>query len=258
MKKHILNLLMFGLIGFSQIGFAQEQIETDNKESLEKWNFLVEAYLMFPNMDGNTGIGDSQIVVDANVEDILGSITLGAMLYGEASKDKWHITTDFIYMKLKQEVESGLTGPGGGSIVTSGDIFLKQFSWGAAGFYSVTPWIDLGVGGNLVSLKTELDLSINTAIVEKEASKTWFDPMITARTSNKPGSKFIYQVRGDIGGFGVGSDFAWQVQAYAGYRFSELFQLTGGYRVIGLDYSDNNFLYDVTTYGTVLRLGFNF
>jgi hypothetical protein len=34
-----------------------------------------------------------------------------------------------------------------------------------------------------------------------------------------------------MSGFGIGSEFAWQVQAYAGYRFSRLFQITGGYRV---------------------------
>ena len=42
----------------------------------------------------------------------------------------------------------------------------------------------------------------------------------------------------ELGGFGLGAETnsAWQIQAYAGYRFSELFQIQGGYRVIGLDF----------------------
>lgn len=58
------------------------------------------------------------------------------------------------------------------------------------------------------------------------------------------------------------SDFAWQVQALAGYRFSKLFDMTAGYRAIGLDYSSgegvNTFVYDMITFGPVLRVGFSF
>ena len=85
--------------------------------------------------------------------------------------------------------------------------------------------------------------------------------MLIARVKSKPGEKFIYTLRGDIGGFGIGSDFTWQIQAYAGYRFSKLFQLTGGYRVIGINYNkgtgEDRFLYDMDTFGPVVRFGFN-
>jgi hypothetical protein len=90
----------------------------------------------------------------------------------------------------------------------------------------------------------------------------WVDPFIVARIKSDPARKFIYQLRGDIGGFGIGSDLAWQVQAYAGYRFSKLFQMTVGYRYIGMDYDkgsdENRFLYDIDTFGPVVRVGFNF
>jgi hypothetical protein len=72
----------------------------------------------------------------------------------------------------------------------------------------------------------------------------------------------LLQFRGDIGGFGVGSDFSWQIQANAGYRFSKLFQATIGYRVIGINYDKgegmDRFVYDVDTYGPVIHTGFNF
>ena len=92
-------------------------------------------------------------------------------------------------------------------------------------------------------------------------TETWVDPFIVARLKSDPAEKFIYQLRGDIGGFGVGSDFAWQIQAYAGYRFSRLFQVTAGYRVLGMDYDkgngENRFLYDMDISGAVVRFGFN-
>jgi hypothetical protein len=74
--------------------------------------------------------------------------------------------------------------------------------------------------------------------------------------------KWLAQLRVDAGGFGIGSDFTWQLQANAGYRFSDLFQASLGYRYIGIDYDSgegrDRFLYDIDTYGFVLRLGFNF
>ena len=86
--------------------------------------------------------------------------------------------------------------------------------------------------------------------------------MIVARIKSQPEQKFAYQLRGEIGGFGIGSDLAWQIQAYAGYRFSPLFEMTGGYRIISLDYENgrgtDRFMYDVDTSGPVIRFGFNF
>ena len=86
--------------------------------------------------------------------------------------------------------------------------------------------------------------------------------MLIARLKTPPTSaRFTGQFRAEIGGFGIGSDLAWQLQAMAGYRFSKLFDLTAGYRVISLDYQSgeglSTFVYDMVTFGPMIRLGFN-
>ena len=59
----------------------------------------------------------------------------------------------------------------------------------------------------------------------------------------------------------TGSDFTWQVQADAAYRFSKLFQLGLGYRALGIDYESGSgqdrFLFDMDTFGPVLKFTFN-
>jgi hypothetical protein len=163
-------------------------------------------------------------------------------------------------MKLNQDVTSG-------NLINSGDVTAKQLAWELAGLRRVTPWLELGLGGILNSLNLGVDINVNnigggTTNRSKELTQTWYDPMLIARIKNNQVKKFIYEFRGEIGGFGIGSDFAWQIQAYAGYRFSKLFHITGGYRVISLDYSkgegENRFLYDMDTFGPVIRFGFNF
>ena len=86
--------------------------------------------------------------------------------------------------------------------------------------------------------------------------------MLVARLKLPDSGKWLVQHRGDIAGFGVGSGLTWQIQAYGGYTFSDLFQVTAGYRALGIDYGtgadQDRFLYDITTFGPVLRVGFNF
>jgi len=119
------------------------------------------------------------------------------------------------------------------------------------------------LGGRLVSLSTGIDATGRLNEVRSgSASKTWYDPIIVIRTQGAIKDKWLLQFRGDAGGFGVGSDFSWQIQANAGYRFSKLFQTTIGYRYIGIDYDKGEgaerFLYNIDTYGWVVHFGFNF
>lgn len=259
MKYTFTLIAVLMMTGFQTVK-AQEEVGTP----YEGWTFLIEPYLMFPNLNGTTKLGGlPEVTVDANPGDVFSNLKMGFMLNAEASHKEWHIGSDVIYMSLGQDIEPN-------SVVSSGEVKIKQFVWEVSGLYTVTPWLDLGLGGllNTLNLKVNADFTGGYVTYSRDISKTWFDPMIIARTGSKPGDKFIYRVRGEIGGFGIGSDLSWQVQALAGYRFSDLFQITGGYRIIGIDYEKNNsggtginnngFIYDMNTFGPEIRFGFNF
>lgn len=225
------------------------------------WKFLVEPYMMFPNMIGSIGLGElPDLPIDASSGDILGQLKMGFMLNAEAALDKWAIGSDVLYMHLEQGVKSGI-------LISGGEVTAKQFGWELSGLYRVNPWLEFGLGGVLNSINSGVDINLKTiedgtTSKSKSLTETWFDPMLIARIKSKAGEKIIYQFRGEIGGFGVGSDLAWNIQAYAGYRFSKLFQMTGGYRLISLDYESGSgqdrFMYNVDTSGPVIRFGFNF
>ena len=244
----LLISVMISMLGGS-VAFSQEKEKA-------KWHYLTEIYLMFPSMSGEIGIADlPPAEVDADAGDIFGHLKMGMMLYLEATNDDWSITSDLLYMKLGQDVTPG-------TIITGGEITMKQYAWEVAGLKRITPWLEGGLGGRLVSLYTGLDIETINEPRDGSASKTWFDPIILVRSQGAIKGKWLLQFRGDIGGFGVGSDFSWQIQANAGYRFSKLFQTTIGYRYIGINYDKGEglerFRYDISTYGPVLRLGFNF
>lgn len=246
------------LLAFQNL-FSQDSTTIAPKH--RSWHFKVEPYLMFPNMSGSTGVEALPLVnVDASASDIFSKLKIGGMLYIEASNDKWAINSDLLFMNLEQDITPS-------TLINNGRVNAKQLGWELAGLRRVTPWLELGVGGLLNSLEMEINITRNqaaggTSTLSGNQSKTWYDPMVIARLTTAPGKKFIGQFRGEVGGFGIGSDFAWQLQAIAGYRFSKLFDMTAGYRFIGLDYSSGEgakaFVYDMVTFGPMIRLGFSF
>jgi hypothetical protein len=227
----------------------------------KKWHFLTDIYLMFPYMDGETGIGNLITVpVDANPGDIFSKLRFAGMIYFEAHSNKWAFTSDLVYMNLTQEVTPG-------TILHSGTARAEQFVWEPSALFRLASFLEVGVGGRLNNLQTEIDVRRNvfpagTEEVTGSGSRTWIDPIIITRLSADIKDRWLFRVRADIGGFGAGSDLTWQLQGYAGYRFSKIFQLTAGYRILSIDYdkgSDTDrFIYNVNTFGPVIRFGFNF
>ena len=72
------------------------------------------------------------------------------------------------------------------------------------------------------------------------------------------GQGFQLKLRGDIGGFGAGSEFTWQVFPFVDWRFAKWGSLQAGYRWLYMDYETGSgadrFEYDMLNQGA--QLGF--
>jgi hypothetical protein len=250
--KATIALLIFSFLYTGS--FAQENVQE------KKWQFLIEPYIMFPSMSGETGVRNLPSVnVDANVSDIFSRLQFGAMLYLEAQTDKWAITSDLLYMKLQQDITPNI-------IINSGEATAKQLGYELAGLYRIAPFLEAGVGMRLNSINSEVNILRNrvlggTQSLGASLTRTWVDPIIVVRFTEDIDNKWLFVIRGDLGGFGIGSNFTWQVQGYVGYRFSKLFQTSVGYRAIGINYDKGSdadrFRYDMITFGPNIRFGFN-
>ena len=227
----------------------------------KKWNFLAEPYLMFPYMHGKTGIGESlTLPVYATAGDIFSKLQMGAMLYLEAKTDQYAITSDLVYMDLNQNVEPG-------KLINSGTVDAKQLIWEFAGLYRLSSFLEFGIGGRLNYLQLGVNANIKSFPASSEdisgrQSRTWFDPVIIVRFATDIKDKWLFQIRGDLGGFNIGSVYTWQLQGYVGYRFVKWFQLTAGYRTLSTNYTHGEvpkeFIFNMKEFGPVIRLGFNF
>jgi len=100
--------------------------------------------------------------------------------------------------------------------------------------------------------------------VEKDYSNTvesetsWFDPVVGMQVDFAMTEKLGLGVRGDIGGFGVGSEFSWGLVTAAKYDFTDLVSGYAGYRILDIDYEETDFVFDAQMGGPIFGMMFRF
>jgi len=230
-------------------------------DSSKTYHLLLEPYLLAPSMSGTVGIGqlpNTFICVPAS--ELFSHFQIGGMLYAEVHNEKLAFTSDLFYASLGQDASGKIP-------IVSGNVTVKQFWWELEGLYKVQSWLEIGVGARINSVTNGLNINIsgpggtNNKNLTKGA--TWVDPLIVTRLKGAINNKWLLQLRADIGGFGLGSQFAWQLQPDVYYRVSKLFEVGLGYRAISMNFSTGTqntsswFLFNMEEYGPQLRLGFN-
>jgi len=220
------------------------------------WHYLVAPYMMFPNMKGETGIGElPPVPADADPGDVFSHLQFGAMLYAEMQNDQWTFSSDILYMDLEQDIDERV-------LINGGEIGVSQLGWELAAMRRLTPSLELGIGLTYNRLEADVDIDLLNSTLSAGTTEDWIDPTIVGRATFPINDKWYFQTRANIGGFGVGSDFMWQLAAEVGYRSSERWSFSFGYRVIDIDYDhgsdENRFVYDMQTFGPQIKAGYSF
>lgn len=234
-------------------------IAQEKEENNKNWNFTVAPYIILPNMNGDVGMSGVVMDVSANPGDIFSNLDFGAMLALETSNDKWTLMFDLLYMDLSKEGTTPL-------LERKVKVDMAQLGITLNGLYKVTPWAEIGLGGRVNSVSSKLNIAPSEIILPGQKvsiNETWFDPLIVTRVIKRfDGDKWNIGLLADIGGFGIGSDFSWQLNPFAGYLFSNLFELNASWRWLGMNYKTGSgtdaFLYDMVISGPQLGLLFHF
>jgi len=110
------------------------------------------------------------------------------------------------------------------------------------------------------NLAKAIEARIKDTIPETElaASTNWVDPFIGFRARAILCDQWYAALRGDIGGFGIGSELTWNAFAALGYQMKENTTLELGYRHLSIDYESGGFSMDASMSGPYLGLGVTF
>jgi len=255
-NRQLSRLAVILLLLFSS-HFSWGQSLMPGSEDQKDWNFVVAPYLWFSGLNGELSVATIGTEIDAGFSDIFSNLNIAFMFYGEARYKRFGLTVDLFTINMSLEGTRPIIG--GAVKVDPDQTFLETSllyslvhneKWSADIHAGIrTWWIN-------TRLEAERVVSPENRVVETNVS--FVDPIIGAKVFYLPHEKWPINVRMGIGGFGVGSEFTWNVLVGGGYKFSKNWTLLLQYRFLGVDYTDGTagtldyFRLDTTMSGPLL------
>lgn len=211
------------------------------------------AYFMGAAMSGTTGSGPVTTEIDIPASDVLENLQFGALFDYRGEAPKWAVSADVIYMGL------GGTGTGDRGRVTA-EVDVDEWLVEGTGSYRFTPVFEAVGGLRYTSLSTQIELRTSQGVVSTtKASAGWVDPIFGARVAAPFSEAFSFTLRGMMGGFGVGCDFTWDLDARLKWHASKSLAFSLGYRYLDQDYEeDGGFKWDVVSQGPMVAASLTF
>jgi opacity protein-like surface antigen len=230
------------------------------------WSHTVTPYLWGSGMSGTTavgtGIGPLEADVDVGFDDILSNLKFGAMVsYRGERSDGWVVMADAIYMSLEADKVSSL-----GPVRVDTRVGIKQTALELDLGYRVNDRVTVFGGLRYNDIDADLDV-VRTgpgAGANRAARKgdSWIDPVLGVTARFPVSERWSVALRGDVGGFGVGSDLTWQMMATVNWKVRDDLEVIAGYRHLDADYEDGSgsglFKYDMVTSGPGIGVSFKF
>ena len=200
--------------------------------------------------------------VDVDMTDILEVLEMAFMGHFEAHHGNgWGVALDYGFMDLSADI----AGPRGGVVdakVRQGvfEALLVRHNQSGKGqleYLAGVRWWD-----NDIDVVVDLAVLPGTSAVE--IKEDWVDLVLGVRWSNPVNDNWTFNLRGDIGGFGVESDFTSAVSAGFHYEMTESIDLDLQYKATWVDFQTGRagqpgyFQYDTVTHGPLIGVILNF
>lgn len=243
------------------------------------WQLSVTPYLWAISVGGDAALGNASADLDVPFSDLIDELNFAVMGHLEARRDRWALFGDLTYSKLSADAGFGPVGVGpfqigantvgpfpAGPFAFDVDIDLLMLEGGVA--YEARSWpTEGGRRGSFEVLAgaryNDIEIAVDFARARTvERSADWVDPFIGARLRTGLSPRWGLSLRADVGGFGVGSEFTWNVVAGATYQWGANRDLFLGYRALYQKYQDDGgrfpLEYEPLYHGPALAVQFRF
>lgn len=241
--------------------FVWAQEEPVDVTGVQKLRFEVTPYFWAIGINGDVTAGGREADVDVDFGDIWDNLDIAFALRAEAWYGKWMFFIDGSYLQVSDDNNTML-----GKLEVELDSTMLDFglgyrvwetAFGTDDGQSVA--VDLYGGGRYIDMEVDIELDGRRDV---DKSKDWLDPIVGAQVTWKPHVRWAILARGDIGGFGAGSEFTWSAFGGVNYRFTDWFSATVGYKALGFDYEDGSgnrkVEFDLVVHGPFVGVTFSF
>jgi hypothetical protein len=227
------------------------------------YQFLVTPYLWLASVDATTMTPlEREPEVNSNVStiDLLSHLD-GAPFMGsfEARYGDLGFLADAIHLPVSTKITTHDIFFQGGNAGLKADtgtgIALYRF------FQDPVQFADGGLGFRAWGFSSGISLNPGLlSAVSVNSSGSWTDPLIGARYHRELGNGWALTTYGDLGGFGVGAHFDWQVLGTVDYTLSQSWSLHLGYRSLKFNItgSEGRFGFNVHMRGPIIAGTFRF
>ena len=294
-------LLCATVLAFAFSGSHAVTAQTEARQSTsptgpdpDPWRFNAALYGWVLNIGGSVTARGQTVDTNASTIDLFQkSQSLGGLMaYFEADKGKAGMYVDFVYANLSFGKDTtAYRNPIAGLQITasaSAALNYKLFIVEMGGVYELFRWqhseaSSTAIDGlmafrywnnsvaatfdanlNVDFLRLNFERSFGLAIARSDTIQ-WVDPVFGVRVRHQFTPHQEFTVRGDIGGFGLGSQFSWQAVGaysyawqYTGYQVAAVL----GFRALAVNYTQGSgsdyFGMNQILYGPIIGVSFRF
>lgn len=216
----------------------------------EDWQISITPYAFLPAVDAHATVAGQTVPIDMSFGDVWDDFdVMGLSLRAEGWKDQLGWVADGMWVNL-----DGDFGPEG-----SIGVEIEEYLVDVLGGYRLAQEpggavCEILSGLRYHSLKQEISAGPAPTL---GGSEDWVELVIGARANKELNDKWTVGLRGDVGGFGIGSasDLTWSLTGGFDWKFAESWSAKIGYRHIDMDYSKgSSFGFDGSQSGLWLGL----
>jgi hypothetical protein len=240
-----------------------------SRRAPSRWRYSLSPFAWVPAIEGNLKVHGHSVDVDLSPADLLETVVdnfdFAGMARFEAGRSKWSFIADVIYLGIGNDGTAQL--PTGAQVdvdwtfdmlIIEGFVGYRfaELSLGCQGKrFTPTVALDALAGARYYHLGLDLDLDPGPSV---DGSKDWIDPVVGLRAQFHLTPDLTFNVFGDVGGFGLGSDLSWQLIAGVNWKIAKCVSLDAGWMVLDVDYESGTFAFDVNFSGPYISATFRF
>lgn len=255
LKPLVITACMVGATTFASAAADMVSPVAPLPETAERggWSFAIAPYFWMAGLDGQMAQFGSPVVdVHQSFSDVLHDFDFGFMAVSEARNGRFSIFNDLQYSKVSSEAVTPL-GILANTVQLKSETFSGLLGVGYTLVENDAGRLEIAAGARLWSVDTKLSFSggpLNG--VTFSDGDTWVDGLAGLRGNVNITPKFYLTGWGLVGA--GEADIDWDLAGSFGYHVNDSISALIGYRALGVDYSNDGFVFDVIQHGPVLGM----